>query len=51
VVYIGSNALLSAGTDGYPLEPGESIFIEINNLTNLYVKANSGTQIINYVAT
>lgn len=51
VVYIGSNALLSAGTDGYPLEPGESIFIEINNLTNLYVKATSGTQVINYVAT
>jgi hypothetical protein len=51
IVYIGSSSLNSAGTDGYPLEPGESIFIEINNLSNIYVRSVTGTQSIHYVAT
>jgi hypothetical protein len=51
IVYVGSSALLNSGTDGYPLEPGESLFIEIGNLSSIYVRSNTGTQVIHYVAT
>lgn len=49
-IYIGSNNLSTSGLNGYPLEPGESIFFEIDNLNKMYVISSNGTQKINYIA-
>ena len=43
-ILIGNNGLLTSNDNGYLLEPGESIFIEINNINKIYVKlAGSGS--------
>lgn len=49
-IYVGSRDLLTSPNSGFPLEPGESIFIEIDNITKLYVKASSSGQKIAYIA-
>lgn len=50
VVYIGGRNLLTGPNDGYPLDPGESLFIECDALGKVYARANSGTQVLNYIA-
>ena len=50
VVYIGNSKLLTAQGDGYPLDPGESIFIECNSAALVYVKSNTGTQTVHFIA-
>lgn len=49
-VYIGSNTLVTSPNSGYPLEPGESIFIEIDNVNKIYARSNAIGQMIAYVA-
>ena len=49
-IYIGSNTLLTAPTDGYTLEPGESIFIEIDNISKVYARATTTGQKVVYIA-
>jgi hypothetical protein len=49
-IYVGSSTLLTAPTDGYPLEPGESIFIEIDNVNKIYARSNSSSQNVVYIA-
>jgi hypothetical protein len=48
-VYIGATSLLRKITNGYPLSPGESIFLELGNANLLYVRSNSGSQTVNYI--
>lgn len=48
-IYIGSSVLLTNNTSGYPLEPGESIYIECANLNAIYAASVSGSQTINYI--
>jgi len=50
VIFIGGKSLLTAPSDGYPLDPGESIFIECDALGKLYARSNSSTQVLNYIA-
>lgn len=50
VVFVGGRNLLTAPSDGYPLDPGESLFIECDALGKVYARSNSGTQILNYIA-
>ena len=50
MVYIGNSKLLSSPDDGYPLDPGESLFIECNSTTLVYVKSGSGSQLVHYIA-
>lgn len=50
-VYIGSNALATSSINGYPLEPGESLFLEIDNINKIYAAAASGTQTIHFITT
>lgn len=50
IVYVGGSNLVTNGTDGYPLEAGESIYIECANLNALYARAASGTQRLSYIA-
>lgn len=49
-VYVGSNTLVTAPTTGFPLEPGESIFIEIDNISKLYARSGSTGQKVAYIA-
>lgn len=49
-VYVGNNGIGSSPTSGFPLDPGEAIFIEIDNLNKIYVVSSTGTQKIHYVA-
>lgn len=49
VVYVGGVSLTRNVLNGYPLDPGETIFLEINNLNLIYIRASSGTQTINYI--
>jgi hypothetical protein len=48
-IYIGSNVLSTTSVAGFPLDPGEAIFLEIDNVTKIYVRANSGTQRVHYI--
>lgn len=48
-VYVGGANLLTNSTDGYPLEAGESIFLECNNINAVYARSNTGTQKLSYI--
>jgi len=52
-ILVGNNGLLNKVTAGYLLEPGESIFIEINNLNKVYVKLEGvmGSASVYYIGT
>ena len=52
-VLVGNQGLLNKTDSGYLLEPGESIFIEINNLNKIYVKLAgiAGSADIYYIGT
>ena len=50
VVYVGSTTLTRSNDNGYPLDPGESVFLEVGNLNTIYVKSSSGTQTIHYIS-
>lgn len=47
LVYINSDG---AATIGYELDPGETIFFDIQNLNKIYIRAKTSTQIISYMA-
>lgn len=49
-VYIGGKNLLTAQFDGYPLDAGESIFIECDSVGKIYVRSERGTQVVNFIA-
>jgi len=40
-VLVGNSSLVNGDSNGYLLEPGESIFLEINNLNKVYAKSAS----------
>jgi hypothetical protein len=48
-IYLGSsNALV--GACGYALDPGENVFLNVQNTNTVYVLSNTGTQIVTYMA-
>jgi hypothetical protein len=52
-IYVGGSSLLTSSTSGFPLEPGESVFIEIDNINKIYAVSTSDAlevQKINYIA-
>jgi len=49
-IYIGSSSLVSLPGSGFPLEPGESIFLEIDNVNKLYARSNVKAQQVVYIA-
>lgn len=49
-VYIGSSTLTTSPGSGFPLEPGESLFIEIDNVNKIYARSDSTNQKIVYLA-
>ncbi|NIR31662.1 MAG: hypothetical protein GWN84_20590 [Gammaproteobacteria bacterium] len=48
-VYIGDSNVDS--TNGYPLEPGESEFVEIEDLQSIYIDADNNSDGVRYFAT
>tara|TARA_Y100001973_G_scaffold25394_1_gene38064 strand:- start:2952 stop:4355 length:1404 start_codon:yes stop_codon:yes gene_type:complete len=53
-VLVGNRGLASNTDQGYILEPGESIFLEINNINKIYVRTSPGdlsgeTHTVNYI--
>jgi hypothetical protein len=49
-IFVGGSTLLTRSTEGYPLEPGESLFIETGALTSIYVRSSTGNGTINFIA-
>lgn len=49
-VFIGSSTLVNSPNEGFPLEPGESIFIEIDNVSKIYARSSAIGQVIKYLA-
>jgi hypothetical protein len=49
-VYIGTNALATSAINGFPLDPGESLYLEIDNINKIFVVSSSDRQKINYIA-
>jgi hypothetical protein len=50
VVYVGGSNLLTRSNEGYPLERGESIFLEVGSLASIYVRTSEAQQTLNYIA-
>lgn len=49
-VYIGNTSGLVGSSYGYALDPGENVFLDIQNTNKLYAISNTGTQVITYMA-
>ena len=49
IVYVGDKSVSNAVNNGYPLEAGESLFLECNNLSLLFARTVSGTGTIHYI--
>jgi len=49
-IYVGGSNLSSSSLSGFPLDPGESLFFEIDNLNKIYVLSSAGAQKVNYIA-
>jgi hypothetical protein len=48
-VYLGNSSGL-VGASGYALDPGENVFLNIQNTNKVYAISNTGTQVITYMA-
>jgi hypothetical protein len=49
-VYVGNTSGLIGSSFGYALDPGENIFLDIQNTNKVYAISNTGTQVITYMA-
>ena len=48
-VLVGNTSLIRNASNGYPLSPGETIFLEIGNANLIYIRSTSGTREVNYI--
>ncbi len=48
-IFVGATSLIRNINNGYPLSPGESLFLELGNANLIYVRTNSGSQTVNYI--
>jgi hypothetical protein len=49
-VYLGNTSGLVGSSFGYALDPGENVFLDIQNTNTLFAISNTGTQVITYMA-
>jgi hypothetical protein len=49
-IYLGNTSALIGSSFGYALDPGENVFLDIQNTNKVYAIANTGTQTITYMA-
>lgn len=48
-VYIGGRNILTSQADGYPLDAGESIFIECDLVSKIFARSEKGTQTVHFI--
>ena len=48
-VRVGNSSLVSNGNRGKILEPGESVFLQVDNLTKIYARSISGNSMVNVI--
>ena len=48
-ILVGSYTLTQGDRNGYPLEPGESCFLNVNNVGLVYCKSVRGSQTVHYL--
>jgi hypothetical protein len=48
-IYLGNSGSFS-GSVGHALDPGDSVFLSIDNLSKIYVLSASSTQTVTYIA-
>jgi hypothetical protein len=49
-IYVGNTSGLVGSSFGYALDPGENVFLDIQNTDKIYAISNTGTQVITYMA-
>lgn len=49
-IYLGNTSGLIGASFGYALDPGENVFLNVSNTSNVYAISNTGTQVITYMA-
>jgi hypothetical protein len=49
-IYLGNTSGLIGSSFGYALDPGENVFLDIQNTNKIFAISNTGTQIITYMA-
>jgi hypothetical protein len=49
-IYIGNTSGLIGSSYGHALDPGEDVFLNIQNTNKIYATSNTGTQVITYMA-
>lgn len=49
-IYVGNTSGLIGSSFGYALDPGENVFLDIQNTNKVYAISNTGTQVITYMA-
>jgi len=49
-IYLGNTSALIGSSFGYALDPGENVFLDIQNTNKIYAISNTGTQTITYMA-
>jgi hypothetical protein len=49
-VYIGGKNILTSQSDAYPLDPGESIFMECDSVSKIYTRTDRDTQVVFFIA-
>jgi hypothetical protein len=49
-IYLGNSIALLGSSFGYALDPGESVDLNVINTNTIYAIANTGTQVITYIA-
>jgi hypothetical protein len=49
-IYLGNTSGLIGSSYGYALDPGEDVFLNIQNTNKIFAVSNTGTQVITYMA-
>jgi hypothetical protein len=50
LIYIGNTGSFVGSSSGFAMDPGDSVFLNIVNTNKLFIQANSGTQVLTYMA-
>lgn len=49
-IYLGNTSGLIGSSFGYALDPGENVFLDVQNTNTVFAISNTGTQVITYMA-
>lgn len=49
-IYVGNTGTFVGSSVGHALDPGDQIFMPIDNINKIYVSSNSATQVVTFIA-